>query len=711
MRIAEISGKYPVLKPVIEVLEEEGIDELFPPQAEAIESGFLDGKNLLLCCGTGSGKTLIAELAALKIWLETGKKVVYVVPLRALAMEKFEDFKKYKSLGLSVALSIGDYDSKGESLIRADVIVCTFEKLDSLIRHQAPWLPDVGLAILDEIHEMGSDRGPTLEMVTLWLREYGVQFLGLSATIGNAGEIAHWLDAELVESDFRPVPLHEGTYWNGIIEFANSEKGSVELAGGELALIEDELKKEKQALTFVNTRREAETLARKAQSLTTRYVEKEKLVKLSQRVIHTLDHPTEQCKKLAECVSEGSAFHHAGLLNEQRKLVEDAFKDGLIKFIAATVTLVAGVNLPAHRIIIRNVRRYNEEWPVFTYKQAVGRAGRIKYDKEGEAVVICRTPHEQKFVTDNYIFGKAEDCLSRLGAEPILRMHLLGAIANERFTRDGLKKFFFKSFYSHQFKDNTEFSSRLDRLVEQLKKWKFVHESDYLNTTPLGKRISELYIDPATGHFFVDQLNATADEKKDRTFGFIQMISQALENEPLPSINRTDAENIQTILEGHMDELLTLSPLQGDPEYEDYIRSGKLTCILNDWIDEKTENHVLTTYRLAPGGLRTRISVAEWLAYSAREISDILGYKQKAAHLRILESRIHHGIRPELIPLTSIRGIGRVRGRRLWNSGIKSRKDIIKNPEKASQLIGRTLVQRIVAHQSIGPSLERSTDH
>ena len=697
MRIADVSAKYPILKPVVDIVQEEGIEELFPPQVEAIKSGFLEGKNLLLCCGTGSGKTLIAELAALKQWLDTGKKVVYVVPLRALAMEKFEDFKKYNSLGLKVALSIGEYDSKGESLNRADVIVCTFEKLDSLIRHRSPWLVDLGLAVLDEIHELGSNRGPTLEMVTLWLKQYGVKFLGLSATVGNAKEISEWLKAELVESDFRPVPLYESTYWNGIVDFSDPEKDPIELSGGELALIEDELKNKKQALTFVNTRREAEALARKAQSTTLPFSDKDQLNKLSQKILHALDRPTEQCKKLAEYVSNGCAFHHAGLVNQQRKLIEQGFKDGLIKFIAATVTLVAGVNLPAHRIIIRNVRRYNQDWPVFVYKQAVGRAGRIKYDKEGQAVVICRTQNEQQFVLDNYIFGEVEDCLSKLGAEPILRMHLLGAIANERFTRDGLNKFFFKSFYSHQFRNNEEFSSQLDRLVDQLKRWKFVHESDYLSATQLGKRISELYIDPATGHFFVEQIKATADEKKSRDFGFLQMISQALENEPLPSINRTDAENVQSILEDHVSELLTPSPLPWDPEYEDYIRSAKLTCILHDWINEKSENHMLTTYRMAPGGLRGKISIAEWLVYGAREIADILGHKQKAGQLRVLESRIHHGIKAELLPLTSIKGIGRVRGRRLWNAGIKSKKEIIENSEKASKLIGQLLVQKIVS--------------
>lgn len=699
MNIKDVGKKYPVLEKALKIVEEDGISNLFPPQETAIKTGVLDGKNVLLCCNTGSGKTLIAELAALKVWNDKRKKTVYVVPLRALAMEKFEDFKKYEPLGLRVALSMGDYDSRDEWLENADVIICTFEKLDSLLRHRAPWMGDVGLAILDEVHEIGSDRGPTLEMVTLWLRRCGVQFLGLSATIGNANEIAKWLGAELVESDFRPVPLYEGTYWNGLIEFQGDRKR--EVAGGELLLIEDELKAGKQALAFVNTRREAEVLARRVQEICAKYADKKISSSLSKEVLGSLETPTEQCRKLAEYAGNGCAFHHAGLPNKQRKLIEDAFRKGNIKFIAATVTLVAGVNLPAHRIIIRNLRRYDEDWPVSTYKQAVGRAGRIRFDKEGEAVVVCRSESEKEQVVNDYILGKPEAALSHLGSEPVLRMHVLGAIAREKFTRDELKWFFLDSFYAFQFRDNIEFNKTIDSVVEKLIRWGFVHEplhttedKVYLIATPLGKRVSELYIDPATGHFLVSELKGNTEGKKN--FGFLQTISQAIENYPTPSIRKEDVEKVQETLEDRMSELLKPAPLPWDPDFEEYAKAAKLACILNDWISERSEEFILETYNLAPGDLYTRVEIAKWLIYATHEISDIIGNKEAKKSLFVLGKRLEDGVNEELLPLVALKGIGRIRGRRLFNSGIKTKHDIQNSVEKAKKIVGDKIISKIV---------------
>lgn len=708
MKIEDISQKYPVLERAIKIIKEDGIDELFPPQKMAIEAGVLDGKNVLLCCNTGSGKTMIAELAALNTWMTTNRrKTVYVVPLRALAMEKYEDFKKYEPLGLKVGLSIGDYDSADEWLKTCDVIVCTFEKLDSLFRHRTPWIQEIGLAVLDEIHEIGSDRGPTLEMVTLWLKSYGVQFLGLSATIGNADEIAQWLGAELVESDFRPVPLYEGTYWNGLIEF--TEKDTQSVTGGELKLVEDELKKEKQALVFVNTRREAESLARNAKDLCVKYSDKEKLAKLADKVLHSLSSPTEQCKKVAECVSHGCSFHHAGLVNKQRKLIEDAYKAGLIKFIAATVTLVAGVNLPAHRIIIRNIRRYNEDWPVSTYKQAVGRAGRIRFDKEGEAVVLCRSPNEKEFVINSYILGEPEDAISKLGAEPILRMHVLGAISNERFTREQLKWFFFGSFYAHHYQDNIGLGQRLDKVVDQLIRWEMVEETglkhadstktSYLVPTPLGKRVSELYIDPVTGYFFMQELKKLTgtENQRNHTFGLLQLVSMASENYPHPSLRQREIELIQDVLDTNINQMISPAPLPWDPEYEEYVRAAKLASILQDWIQEKSEDFILSTYNIAPGNLRTRVEIAKWLTYAGHEIADIMGHKNVKGEFNVLERRIKHGCKDELLQLVLLKGIGRVRARKLWNFGIKNKQDVINNKNTAIKLVGERVINKAVS--------------
>lgn len=204
------------------VLAAAGISELRPCQEKAVNAGILEGKSLLVCTPTASGKTLVAEFAALKSILDASGKAVYIVPLVALANEKYKEFKqKYSSL-CKIALSIGDFDSSDPHLADYDLIVCTAEKLDSLLRHHAYWLGQVKVVVVDEIHLLNdSSRGPVLEILLTSLRKLlpELQVIALSATIGNPKELAAWLNAELIEDTWRPVPLHKGIYFDGRIEF------------------------------------------------------------------------------------------------------------------------------------------------------------------------------------------------------------------------------------------------------------------------------------------------------------------------------------------------------------------------------------------------------------------------------------------------------------------------------------------------------------
>ena len=199
------------------------IKKLRPAQEKAIKKGLLKGKNLLICTPTASGKTLIGEIAAMKSILEGKGKAIYIVPLKALASEKYKDFKKRYGGVAKIALSIGDIDSKDTYLAEYDLIITVSEKLDSLMRHHAPWLSMIKTIIVDEIHLLNDvSRGPTLEILITLLKQLlkNVQIIGLSATIGNPEELALWLDADLVEDSWRPVKLHKGIYFDNKIEFS-----------------------------------------------------------------------------------------------------------------------------------------------------------------------------------------------------------------------------------------------------------------------------------------------------------------------------------------------------------------------------------------------------------------------------------------------------------------------------------------------------------
>ena len=266
------------------VRELNGFNSFNPMQKKALKKKIYS-KNIVVSAPTASGKTIIAMLCALNCIINKKKKVIYTCPLKAIASEHYKEFKKRysKPFNVRVAISTGDFDSSSKYLARYDLIFCTNEKIDSLIRHQAEWLKSVGLLIVDEIHELDSSRGTTLEMVIAKMRFIlpKLQVLALSATIPNAREIAEWLNAELVESDFRPVELKEGILFEKTIYFPERKEEQELLHNEEQlqALIEDTLEREKQALFFLNTRRNAEGFAKKA----AKTVEKRLLPKTFQR--------------------------------------------------------------------------------------------------------------------------------------------------------------------------------------------------------------------------------------------------------------------------------------------------------------------------------------------------------------------------------------------------------------------------------------------
>ena len=208
----------------LDEIEKRQIPSLRPSQEKSVEAGLFDGKNLLVCTPTASGKTFVGELGMMKAMAEN-KKAVYVVPLKALASEKYRQFRK-NFPNKRVAMTSGDMDGDDRHLINHDLIITTSEKLDSLIRHHAPWIKDLGVVVIDEIHLLNDfGRGPTLEvLITLLKRQLkGLQMIGLSATIGNAKELSLWLDAELVEDKWRPVRLDKGVYTDGKIYFPDKE--------------------------------------------------------------------------------------------------------------------------------------------------------------------------------------------------------------------------------------------------------------------------------------------------------------------------------------------------------------------------------------------------------------------------------------------------------------------------------------------------------
>lgn len=673
------------------VLERNGFDSLNPVQEKAVESGLLDGKNIVVSSPTASGKTLIAEIGMIST-VRKGKKAIYVSPLRALTSEHYREFKE-KYPELRVAISTGDFDSADSWAKDYDVIFTVYEKLDSLLRHGAPWLADVGLLVVDEVHELDSDRGPTIEvLLTRFLAFHSAQILALSATIPNAAELAKWLGAELVQSDWRPVTLKEGVLYDKTVLFADGTSLELDsdLKDDLSAFVEDTLKMGKQVLIFANTRKNAESIARRLRRLVARYARRKgRLRQISDKILHALESPTAQCKELAEDVLHGVAFHHAGLVSAQREAVENAFRRGDILVIAATPTLAAGVNLPAYRVLVHSVKRYGgrgyEDILVREYKQMAGRAGRPKYDDHGEAVILARDLSQVDSLMEQYIFGAPENIYSRLGVEPALRFHTLSLIATRvTRSRDSLHSFFARSFYAFQYGDVSAVEAKLDEILQWLVKNGFVYPGDDLRPTDLGRRVAQLYIDPYTAKGFVDFIHSPR-------FGetpFLYLVVDTQEMRPYPSVPRSQEGYYWQVAEEIAAELgIDLYSY----EFDDFLflNKLKLLLILREWINETTEDKILESYDVSPGILRAYVSNAEWLFYALEEIAKLLDAKRVVKFARIFQERVHYGVKEELLPLVRLKGIGRVRARKLYNAGFHSVHDIAEaDPRVLAELIG-----------------------
>jgi len=715
MQIDELSN-FEIPKQYIEKFKQQGIKQLHDPQIKSLKKDLLKNKNQIIAAPTASGKTLIATLAIIKI-LAQKQKAIYLVPLVALAGEKFKYYKNlFAGSGIKVAISTGDLDSRSQWLSNYDLILLTTEKCDSLMRHNANWIKEIGLVIVDEIHMLQDpSRGPTLEITITRLKEIipHSQFLGLSATIKNSEEIAEWLDAESIVSDFRPVKLYEGMYMDSKIHFFEKDGYDLNnILSPEIAIFENTSQLKKQALYFVSTRRNAESLAEKLSKFNENYIRKEKLdlMNLSDEVKNVLEVPTIQCKKLSDCVKNGIAFHHAGLLHEQKKLIEDNFRNGLIKSIVATPTLAMGVNLPAFRVVIRDPKRYYTGYgsrfiPVLEYKQFVGRAGRPEYDSFGESLLIAKSEPESHELKERFILGEPEDIFSKLSLEPVLRMHTLSLIASGFVnTQDSLLDFFKKTFYAHQYKDIFEIKIKIEEIIEILIKFKFlVEENDKIIPTRIGKRVSELYIDPLTANHFIKSLRKT-EKTRPKEFSILHMVSNTLEMRPLLSITNKDFENISNKISSSM--FLQKIPSEWDLEFDDFSRSVKTAMIFESWINEKTGDQILTNYKVTPGELRTRLKNADWLLYSANELALLLEMKDILLNLRKTRVRIKYGIKEELVALVRLKKIGRARARRLYSSGLKTISDLRKvSLEKLQNIIGQNIAFEI--KRQLGEEVEK----
>jgi helicase len=695
---------------LMEYVREKGYTELYPPQEKALGAGLLDGKSLIISAPTASGKTMIAIMAAFTK-ARQGRKVVYLAPLRALASEKYHEFSELSRYGISTAISTGDYDSSGESLGRADIIVLTNERFDSIMRHKVSWLRSVGLFIADEVHLAGSDsRGPTLEMILTRVRYLGLdaQLLSLSATISNAQLLAGWLGSELVQVDWRPVPLRQGVYDYSRIVFTDGEERSLPRStyGPPVDAAMETLRGGGQALVFASTRRRAVSLATKGAELTARYLgeaEKKAVAEAARRILSSGEE-TSLSRLLAEIVAKGSAFHHAGLEPEHRKIVEEYYRARAIKLLAATPTLAAGVNIPARRVVIADMTRYdvesggNSEISVLEYRQMAGRAGRPQYDEYGETVIIPPPSRPAAQTLEHYANEPPEPITSRLAEESAMRSHTLAAVA----TASGMSKADLDGLFGQTLLASQLGEEEVGRLTDHalgylLGERLLESHGGLFYATDFGRRVSILYIDPVTGVMFRDSMRkAVAGENY--TVGLLHLLAGCPDFEPKFPLRSKDFEMAMSFIEQHVGEMLERPSTKSFSDYDEALQEMRTVMALHGWIDEWREEQLLDRLGVEPGDMHRAVDNAEWLLHSFGELAKLFKRTDLVRQADVLRRRVASGVSEELVELTALQGVGRVRARALYSAGFRTLEDLKEAPADKLALVekvGSSVARRI----------------
>jgi len=461
----------------LRVLFEGKIFVLREIQKESIKNGLFFRKSFLICAPSGSGKTLIGEVCALNNIFQKFGKSIYLVPYKALATEKYFHFKKgYERFGVKVELSIGDYDVDDSKLEKADIIVTTYEKMDSILRnfYDKEWIFNISTIIIDEIHIIGeSDRGPRLESLIVRLNEFlhNPQLIGLSATIANPELFNSWLSSlgnrtTLIKSDKRPVQLHYK------IEITQNKDSTIK------RIVKATLEKNGQVLIFLNKRKSAQQSAENIKNLVKKVLE-ENEINICRALEKRLSSIRGGHRDLQRVIKSGVAFHHAGLLPKERKIIEDNFRKRIIKVICSTTTLSAGINVPARLVILKDFKKYvtsghniknfsefHENGDGFSYfkpfsanecHQILGRAGRPGLDSVGYGIILTKNIDEKMWVEEyffqnqpiqNSLIPRYNDLTSGLNKINTLKEQVLLRIYEEKkITLEQLKNFFEKTYF------------------------------------------------------------------------------------------------------------------------------------------------------------------------------------------------------------------------------------------------------------------------
>lgn len=638
------------------------IKEFNPAQKAVIESGYLEDKsNYIISIPTASGKTVLGILPALKTILNGGK-AVYAAPLLSIQNEKVKEFKAFEEHGIKV----------GKHPSNSDLSVMVFESFDALTRFSWNVLREVDTLIIDEFHMIGEySRGPTLESAITRAKiiNPSLRIIALSATLKNIDEIEQWLDGKTVEHDYRPVPLNKEVLDAEMFNTKNKNDVIVKI-------VEKAIEDNSQALSFVSTRRFTESLAtyvaKKIDKKTTKE-QKQKFKQVADKLLEVPKKkgslPTTTCLKLAEAAEKGVVFHHAGLFNEQKEIIEDEFRKGNILMITATPSLMYGVNLPSKYVVIRDHTRWTSNGPasipVFDYEQMSGRAGRPQYDDVGYSYLVAKTMDEAFDLEARYVNGEIELTNSKLidNKDAIYKQIIAQIASSLSKNLDDLNDFFGKTLYGFQMKNNPSMSMfAQDSLNWELESaLEFLLQNGIIRATPEGLKTTDFGNLIAKSNYAVE----TAVKIKEyvstmEKLNPAEMIYALAETPDLPLISFKGRKSKDPVRD-KLSECGLFAVDIGNPE--------ATAVSLIEWIDERNEYEIENAYNVYSASTRRSAYEASRLVKFAKNTLEVLGNYSNLKDMDYLSARLYYGVKEDIIPLVvGVKRLGRKRARLLMKT-------------------------------------------
>lgn len=667
------------------------IKEFNPAQKAVIESGYLEDKsNYIISIPTASGKTVLGILPALKTILNGGK-AVYAAPLLSIQNEKVKEFKAFEEHGIKV----------GKHPSNSDLSVMVFESFDALTRFSWNVLREVDTLIIDEFHMIGEySRGPTLESAITRAKiiNPSLRIIALSATLKNIDEIEQWLDGKTVEHNYRPVPLNKEVLDAEMFNTKNKNDVIVKI-------VEKAIEDNSQALSFVSTRRFTESLAtyvaKKIDKKTTKE-QKQKFKQVADKLLEVPKKkgslPTTTCLKLAEAAEKGVVFHHAGLFNEQKEIIEDEFRKGNILMITATPSLMYGVNLPSKYVVIRDHTRWTSNGPasipVFDYEQMSGRAGRPQYDDVGYSYLVAKTMDEAFDLEARYVNGEIELTNSKLidNKDAIYKQIIAQIASSLSKNLDDLNDFFGKTLYGFQMKNNPSMSMfAQDSLNWELESaLEFLLQNGIIRATPEGLKTTDFGNLIAKSNYAVE----TAVKIKEyvstmEKLNPAEMIYALAETPDLPLISFKGRKSKDPVRD-KLSECGLFAVDIGNPE--------ATAVSLIEWIDERNEYEIENAYNVYSASTRRSAYEASRLVKFAKNTLEVLGNYSNLKDMDYLSARLYYGVKEDIIPLVvGVKRLGRKRARLLMktfgdNLSEASEKELQKVEGIGSKLAGKVKI-------------------